>query len=161
METTLNLPISGAVPNSGSNDVSGLTAREHGSAGSGPCGNTNECPKKLLVSSLNVGTLKSEGDEVVEILSLRRLDFRFVQETRWKTLVKIFDGKNLMYKYIGFVLYNKFCGVGILVPEKWWENAYDVTKVSDRVFVIRLVIGNKVFAIVCIYSSETKLCESI
>ena len=141
-------------------DVSGLVARGHGAAGSGPCGNSNECPNILRVSSLNVGTLKGKGDEMMEMLSRRRLDFCCVQETRWKTLVKMIDGKNLMYKYFGSGLGNKFGGVGILLSEKWWENVYEVTRISDRIIAIRLVIGKKVFAIICIYAPQSNLSES-
>ena len=141
-------------------DVSGLVARGHGAAESGPCGNSNECPNILRVSSLNVGTLKRKGDEMMEMLSRRRLDFCCVQETRWKTLVKMIDGKNLMYKYFGSGLGNKFGGVGILLSEKWWENVYEVTRISDRIIAIRLVIGKKVFAIICIYAPQSNLSES-
>ena len=111
--------IGGAVTNSVDSDISGLAARGHGAAGSGPCGNSSECPNILRVGSLNVGKLKGKGDEVVEILSRRRLNFCCVQETRWKTLVKNIDGKNLRYKYFGSGLSNKFGGLGILLSEKW------------------------------------------
>ena len=94
------------------------------------------------------------------MLSRRRLDFCCVQETRWKTLVKIIDGKNLRYKYFGSGLGNKFGGVGILLSEKGWENVYEVTRVSDRIIAIHLVIGKKVFAIICIYAPQSNLSES-
>ena len=122
MKTIQKSPIGGAVTNSVDSYVSGLAARGHGAAGSGPCGNSSECPKILRVGSLNVGTLEGKGDEVVEMLSRRKLDFCCVQETRWKTLVKIIDGKNLRYKYFGSGLGKKFGGVGNLLSEKWWEN---------------------------------------
>ena len=155
MKTIQNSPIGGAVTNSVDKDVSGLAARRHGAAGLGPCSNSSECPNILRVGSLNVGTLKGKGNEVVEMLSRKRLDFCCAQETRWKTLVKIIDGKNLRYKYFGSSLGNKFGGLGILLSEKWWENVYEVTRVSNRIIVICLVIGKKVFAIISMLLSQT------
>ena len=94
------------------------------------------------------------------MFSCRRLDFCCVQKMRWKTLVKIIDGKNLRYKYFGSGLGNKFGGVGILLSEKWWKHVYEVTRVSDRIIAIRLVIGKKAFAIRCIYALQSNLSES-
>ena len=161
MKTISNSPISGAVTKSVDSDVFGLAARKHGAAGSGSCGNSSECPNILRVCSLNVGKLKGKGDEMVEMLSRRRLDFCCVQEMRWKTLVKIIDGKNLRYKYFGSTLGNKFGGVGILLSKKWWKNVYEVTRVSDQINAIHLVIGKKVIAIICIYASQSNLCENV
>ena len=136
MKTKSNSPIGDAVTNSVDSDVSGLTARGHRAAGSGLCGNS----KKML--------------------SRRKLDFCCVQETKWKTLVKIIDGKNLRHKHFSSGLGNKFGGVDILLSEKWWKNVYEVTRVSDRIISIRLVIGKKVFAIICIYAPQSNLSES-
>ena len=160
MKTIKNSPIGGVVTNGVDSDISGLAARGHGAAELGLRGNSSKCPSILRVGSLNVGTLKEKGDEVVEILSRRRLDFCCVQKTRWKTLVKIIDGKNLRYKYFGSGLGNKFGGVGIFLSEKWWKNVYEITRVSDRIIAIRLVIGKKLFAIICIDTPQSNLSES-
>ena len=75
MKTISNSHIGGAVTNSLDSEVSGLAARGHGAARSGSCGNSSKCPNILRVDSLNVGTLKGKGDEMVEMLSRRRLAF--------------------------------------------------------------------------------------
>ena len=77
MKTIQNSSIGGAVTDSVDSDVSGLAARGHGAAGSGPCGNSSECQNILRVGSLNVGTLERKGDEVVEMLSRRRIFVAF------------------------------------------------------------------------------------
>ena len=115
MKKTFNLPIGGAVTNNEDSDVFSLAAGGYGAAEPGPCSNSSEFPSMIRAGSLNVGTLKGKDDEVVEVLPRRRLDFRCVQKTRWKTLSKIIEGKNLRYKYFGSGLYNKFGGVGILI----------------------------------------------
>ena len=67
--------------------VSGLVARGRGAAGSGPSGESSECPKSFRVGTLNVGTMWGGGgksNEVVETVSGRRVDLCCLQETRWK-----------------------------------------------------------------------------
>ena len=51
--------------------VSGLAARGCGAAGSGPSGESSECPKTFRVGILNVGTMRGEskrsgGDSVAQ-----------------------------------------------------------------------------------------------
>ena len=130
--------------------VSGLAARGCGAAGSGPSGESSECPKSFRVGTLNVGTMRGKSNEV-ETVSRRRVDLCCLQETRWKREgVKQIVGKDSRFKLFWSGNDKGTGGVGILLAEEWWENVFEVVRVSDRIILIRMTIGKTVFVFVCV-----------
>ena len=114
--------------------LSGLAARGCGAAGSGPSGESSQCPKTFRAS------------EVVETVSRRRVDLCCLQETRWKKDgVKQIVGKDSRFKMFWSGNDNGTGGVGILLAEEWWERVFEVVQVSDRIILIRMTIGKTVF----------------
>ena len=123
--------------------VSGLAGlRERGLAGSGHHGKSCERPQPFRIGTLNVGTLRGKANEVVEMLTRRRVDLCCLQETRWRQEgVRKIDGKDSHYKLFWSGNSKGSGGVGILVAEKWWDKIFEVQRISDRILLVRMIIG--------------------
>ena len=65
------------------------------------------------------------------------------------------------YKYFSCGNDEGTCGVGILLAEKWWEKVFEVIRVSDRIILIRMVVGSVVFVFVSVYAPQSNLSESV
>ena len=61
------------------------------------CHKVNE--SLFRVGSLNVGSMRGKASEVVETMSRRKVDLCCLQETRWKTNLKLIAGRDSRYKY--------------------------------------------------------------
>ena len=48
-------------------------------------------------------------------------------------------------------------GVGILLSEKWIDNVIKVDRFSDRIMLLKLVIGKVVFSIISLYAPQVGL----
>ncbi|XP_014678683.1 PREDICTED: uncharacterized protein LOC106818498 [Priapulus caudatus] len=132
-----------------------------GAAGSGHCDESSERPKSFRVGTLNVGTMRGKASEVVETMTRRRMDLCCLQETRWKMDgVKIIDGKDSRYKFFWSGNDKGTSGVGVLLAEEWWEKVFQVMRVSDRVLLVRMVIGRTVFAFICVYVPQVGLSDA-
>ena len=117
-------------------------------------------PKSFRVGTLNVGTMRGKSNEVVETVSRRRVDLCCLQETRWKREgVKQIVGKDSRFKLFWSGNDKGTGGVGILLAEEWWENVFEVVRVSDRIILIRMTIGKTVFVFVCVYAPQANLSD--
>ena len=45
-------------------------------------------------------------------------------------------------------------GVGVLLAEQWWEKVFEVKRVTDRILLLRMVVGKVVFAFICVYAPQ-------
>ena len=52
-------------------------------------------------------------------------------------------------------------GVRILLPEKWVEAIFDARRVSDRIMLIRLIIGKSIVTILLVYAPQPGLDDSV
>ena len=105
--------------------------------------------------------MRGKASEVVETTSRRRVDLCCLQETRWKTNLKLIAGRVSRYKYFGCGKDEGTCGEGILQAEKWWEKVFEVIRVSDRIILIRMVVGSFVFVFVSVHVPQANLSESV
>ena len=123
-------------------------------------GKSSEQPKTTFrVASLNVGSLKSRGSEVVETMFRRRVDIYVIQEHRWaggteSNQSRILKGKNSAYKFYWCGNKSGLSGAGFLLAEKWTNKVFEFHRVSDRILELRLVLGESVFTFVSIYASQ-------
>ncbi|HXJ94687.1 MAG TPA: reverse transcriptase domain-containing protein [Terriglobia bacterium] len=111
---------------------------------------------RLRVGCLNVGSLSKRSGEVVELAARRRLDFCSIQESRWKGEgARLLGGDGARYK-----LYWKgrdttaASGVGILVAEKYVDKVVEVRRVSDRLIVLRVVVGRMILNVISAYAPQ-------
>ena len=147
------IPTGGARSRRAAGDVSGLAARGQGVAGPGHRGESRDCPNSFRVGSLNVGTMRGKGGEVVETLSRRRVELCCLQEVRRKNSdTVILVGKRSRYRFFWSGNEEGLGGVGVMVAEKWWENVFAVDRVSDRILLVRMNIDKAVFAFLCVYA---------
>ena len=96
----------------------------------------------------------------VETMSRRRVDLCCLKETRRKREgVQQIVGKDSRFKLF-WSGNDKGTGcVGILLAEEWWENVFEVVRVSDRIILIRMTIGKTVFVFVCVYAPQANLSD--
>ena len=131
----------------------------NGRTGSGPVRSTScETPHDTLkIASWNIGTMRVRSSEIVETITRRNVDLCCVQEVRWRgASARYITG----YKF--FWVGNDQCtsGVSVLLAEKWVDKVYDIKRVSDRIMLIKLQLGEAVLRVLSVYASQTGLEES-
>ena len=106
----------------------------------------------LRVGSVNVGTMRGREGEVVEMAASRHLDFCCLQETGWKG-----EGARKLgrYKFFWMGREEGYHGVGVLVAEEWIEKVLDVKRWSERIMVLRVVVGRSVVNLISVYAPQT------
>lgn len=140
-------------------------------AGSGHCGKSSEHPEKekeekrrgeerFRVGTWNVGTLKRRSSEVIETLTRRRIDLCGIQEHRWSgglaaNQTRTLTGKDSRYKFFWCGNKEGLGGAGFLLAEKWIDKVFDVQRISDRILLLRLVVGSAVFTFLSVYAPQT------
>ncbi|XP_071729258.1 uncharacterized protein [Rutidosis leptorrhynchoides] len=117
-------------------------------------GNRLAKPVRIRAGSWNVGTLTGKRYELVETLRKRKVDILCVQETRWKVrgAAKIKDYK--LWFSGSRVARN---GVGIMIGLPYNENVVDVSRRSDRIMSVRLVIQEVTYTVISAYAPHAGL----
>ena len=115
------------------------------------------------VSTWNLGTLKGRQSEVVESLSRRRVDLCGVQEHRWagdlsNTQTRWITGKDSRYRF--YWCGNPDGGTGILLAEQWTDKVFEVQRISDRIILMKVIIGKAVFTFLSVYAPQVGLPEA-
>ena len=110
---------------------------------------------KFRVASFNVGTLNKRSAEVVETLARRRVDLCSLQEIRKKGTLQPGQAEWITGKDSRMRLY--WCGnqkasggVGIMLAEKWVEKVFEVQRITDRILMLKLIIGKQIFTFVAL-----------
>ena len=116
-----------------------------------------ETMRKVVIRTLNVGTMTNRGMEVVDLMKRKGMDILCVQETRWKG-VKAREMRN------GYKLYyigedGKNNGVGILLSPVLKENVLEVNRESDRVIWMRLNVDKVEINVVSAYAPQVGCCD--
>ena len=141
--------------------------REGWGEGSGHRDESSEPPSsRFRVATWNVGTLKGRSSEVVERLSARCIDICGIQEHRWKgTLasnqVRYLKGKDTEFKFLWCGNAEGTGGAGFLVAKKWADQIIEVQRASDRILLIKLILGKSVFSLISIYAPQSGLSAEI
>ena len=114
---------------------------------------------KFRVASFNVGTLNKRSAEVVETLARRRVDLCSLQEIRKKgTLLpgqaEWITGKDSRMRLYWCGNQKASGGVGIMLAEKWVEKVFEVQRITDRILMLKLIIGKQIFTFVALYAPQ-------
>ena len=160
-ETTTENTLGGAGRLGSVGNVSGLASSKVWGAGSGHCGKSSKRLRKFRVGSLNVNTLRGRVCEVVETLTRRRIDICCVQETRYRGgQCRTVKGKDSKYKLIWSGNDKGTAGVGVFVAEEWIEKIFEVQRVSDRIILVKLIVGQHVLSILSVYAPQCGLSDT-
>ena len=113
---------------------------------------------KFRVCTLNVGTMRGRSGEVAETLSRRNIDVCCLQEVRWRgASTRLIAGKDKEYKMFWCGSTTGIGGVGIMISCKWIDKITDVKRVSDRLMMIKLLVGKRIVTIVSTYAPQQGL----
>ena len=75
--------------------------------------------KDVCIATLNLGTMRGQSNEIVEMLSRRMIDISCVQESRWRgESARKIAGRNSYYKFLWKEDSSGSEGVGVLVARK-------------------------------------------
>lgn len=113
----------------------------------------------VRLGTLNVGSMTGKGRELVDLMVRRRVNILCVQETRWmgdKAKV-LAEGYKLFYSSASK---DKRNGVGIVVDKDLVEEVCEVDRVNDRIMSVKVVIGNQVCRVVCVYAPQVGCSDS-
>ena len=142
--------------------VSGLAPSQVWGAGSGHCCKSSKHLRNFRVGTLNVNTLKGRVCEVVETLSRRKVDLCCVQETRYRGgHRRIITGKDSRYKLFWSGNSKGTAGVGVFVAEKWIEKVFEVKQVSDRIILVKIIVGQRMLCLLSVYAPQCGLSDSV
>ena len=155
-----------------SNRSSGARNPAHGRVGGdsgGRCGPTrssiSEIPhpsqNRFRIASLNVGTLRGRTSEVVETVSRRGIDLCCLQEVRWRgASARMINGKDSRYKLFWVGNKEGTAGVGVLLAETWVEKVFDIKRVSDRLMLIKIIVGETIVTVLSAYAPQVGLDDA-
>ena len=93
--------------------------------------------------------------ELVEAMAERQMDVLCVQETRWRSDCRLFGAIGKRYKL--FLMGNeaKTDGEGIFVAEKWADSVVRVERHSERILVLKMVLGDRLLNVFTVYAPHT------
>ena len=110
------------------------------------------------MGTLNVNTLRGRVCEVVETLSRRKVDVYCIQETRYRGgSYRIIKGKDTRYKLYWSGNDKGTAGVGVFVAEEWIK--FSRCRVSDRIILVKLIVGQRVVTLLSVYAPQSGLSD--
>ena len=111
----------------------------------------------LQVYSVIVGTFRGRPGKIVEMLERRSLDICFVQETRFRgKSVKMISGNAAQYKL--FWIENEMgLGVRILLTKICVDKVNDISRVTDRIIVKKVLVQEMIIVIISVYTPQCGL----
>lgn len=69
------------------------------------------------------------------------------------------QGKDSKYKFFWSGNKQGTAGIGILLAEKWIEKVFDVQRISDRIIMLKLIVGSTVLTVLSVYAPQVGLSE--
>ena len=104
--------------------------------------------------------MTGKSAEVTEVLAGRGVKICCVQETRWKGKGTRMVGKDEQkYKFVWSGAADGCGGVGILVAEELVGDVVEVTRVNDRMIIMKIVVGEEVLNVMSVYAPQNGKSE--
>ena len=134
-----------------SRSVAGFSERSRGRA-KGFVHRTN-IGNRLRFGTWNVGALSGRSSEVVEVMKRRRIHIMCLQETKWVgEKAKVLEPGGFKLWYSGKIKARN--GVGIVVAKEFINEVVEVSRKSDRIMSIKMVVGDEVLNVVSAYAPQ-------
>ena len=159
--TALSIPWGSASPLDKTQDVeSGRSAGTNGSATIGAndgmtMPDIQRRVQRIRVGTWNVGSLRSKSEEVANALEKRKVKICCLQETRWKgegAIVLVTE--NTKYKLWWSGGEKALNGCGCMIEEEFADKVVEVKRVSDRLMMIKLIVGKSLVNIISAYAPQ-------
>ena len=120
----------------------------------------NKACSKVRIATLNVGSLTGRSNEIVEMLSRRKIDICCLQETRWRGgSARLISGKDCQYKLFWSGSESGIHGVGVFVSQQLVDRVLSVTRLDCRIMSIRVLWGQVIFNIISAYAPQQGCTE--
>jgi len=113
---------------------------------------------KVHLASWNIGSLTGKFIELVKFLRRRRISIACVQKTKWVgAKARVVDGYKLWCSGSNRVKN----GVGILVDNELVDSVVEVSRKSDRIMAIRVVLGLVILNVDSVYTPQMGLYDEV
>ena len=70
-------------------------------------------------------------------------------------------GKDTRYKLYWLGNDKGTAGVGVFVAEEWIEKVFEVQRVSDRIILVKLIVGQRVVTFLSVYAPQSGLSDEV
>ena len=116
---------------------------------------------RLRVVSWNVGTMTGKAMEIADVLRRRKVDIACVQEVKWKGSKARNMGHGYKLFYHGDTSNRN--GVGIILQEERTKDILEISRISDRIILLKLACPNtkEVTTIISAYAPQQGLPELV
>ena len=104
--------------------------------------------------------MRGRSSEIVETLTRRNVDLCCVQEVRWRGASARQLEKTPDTSFSGLATTKAQVALVCSLAEKWVDKVYDIKRVSDRIMLIKLLVGEAVLTVLSVYAPQTGLEES-
>ena len=106
-----------------------------------------------------IGSLTGRLAELVDAMVRRDVSILCVQETKWVgEKARIIEPLGYKLWYIGRDKNRN--GVGVIIDTQLLENVVEVRRKSDRILLVKLILGREIFNIISVYAPQVGLDES-
>ena len=89
--------------------------------------------------------MTGRSGEIADALERRKVKVCCVQETRWKgegtRMLRTKTGGKYMYKLFWKGCSEEVSGVGVIVSEEFIDKIIEVTRVNERLMMVKLIVG--------------------
>ena len=134
-------------------NVSGLASFQVWEAGSGHRGESSKHLRKLRVGN----SMWTPWEE-----EFAKVDVCCIQETRYRGgSCRTIKGKDTRYKLYWSGNDKGTAGVGVFVAEEWIEKVFEVQRVSDRIILVKLIVGQRVVTFLSVYAPQSGLSDEV
>ena len=141
---------------------SGLVSCQVWDAGLGHCGESSKHLRKFRVGTLNVNTLRVRVCKVVETLTRMKVDVCCIQKTRYRGgSCHTIKGKDTRYKLYWSGNDKGTAGGGVFVAEEWIEKVFEVERVSDRIILVKHIVGQRMVTFLSVYAPQSGLSDEV
>ena len=109
---------------------------------------------KLMVATLNVGTMTGKGREVADLMERRRVDILCVQKTRWKREKArcIGGGYKMWFGESG----NQKSGVEILLKTVQVDRVMELWRGTDRKIGLKMEVNGVMLNVISPYAPQVR-----